>query len=319
MKKELVFPVLLVAMACGNGNKDLFSGTIEIVDVRISSRVSGSVEELLVTQGDRIEDGQILISIDPTEYQLALTQAEAALTIAEANLVTITEGTREQQIIAASSTVTATRAARNQALTDQERAQELSLSGAISDQQLEAAETNAAHAQTQYTTALQNYSLAVEGARASELEAVQAAVESATAARDLAQQRIEWTSISSPLAGLVTATNIEEGENISPGITLLTVSDTDTVKTIFYVSQPYLATTEIGSSVTVSTNSLDDSLKAVGTITHISDSAEFTPSQVETREGRTSLVYRIEAEIPNTQNIFKAGMPVDVLIGQSQE
>ena len=317
MKKELLFPLLLIAMACGNGNKDLFSGTIEIDDVRISARVGGPVEELLVSQGDQVEEGQILISIDPTEYQLALAQAEAALTIAEANLTTITEGTREQQLIAASSAVTAARSARNQALEDQERARELALAGAISDQQLQAAETNAAHAQTQYTTAQQNYSLAAEGARASELEAMQAAVESATAARDLAQKRVEWTNVSSPLTGSATGTNIEAGENISPGMTLLTVANTDTVKAVFYISQPYLAVTDVGSTVTVSTNSTNDSYEATGSITHISDNAEFTPSQVETREGRTSLVYRVEAEIPNLQSVFKAGMPVDVLIDQN--
>ncbi len=316
MKKELIFPLLLITIACGSNSEELFSGTIEIDNVRISARVSGSVEELKVSQGDQIESGQILVNIDPTVYQLELTRAEAAVTIAEANLETMTEGTREQQIIAASSAVTAARAARNQALSDRERAVELAAAGAISDQQLQLAETNASHAQTQFISAQQSYSLAIEGARASELAAVQAAVESATATRELAQRRLDWTDISSPLSGVVTGTNIEAGENITPGITLLTVADMDTVKAIFYVSQPYLATTEVGSAVTVSTNSMESSQESTGTITHIADRAEFTPSQVETREGRTSLVYRVEAEIPNLQNIFKAGMPVDVEISQ---
>ncbi len=316
MKKELIFPLLLITIACGSNSEELFSGTIEIDNVRISARVSGSVEELKVSQGDQIESGQVLVNIDPTVYQLELTRAEAALTIAEANLETMTEGTREQQIIAASSAVTAARATRNQALSDRERAIELAAAGAISDQQLQLAETNASHAQTQYISAQQSYSLAIEGARASELAAVQAAVESATAARELALRRLDWTDISSPLSGVVTGTNIEAGENITPGITLLTVADMDTVKAIFYVSQPYLATTEVGSAVTVSTNSMESTQEVTGTITHIADRAEFTPSQVETREGRTSLVYRVEAEIPNLQNIFKAGMPVDVEINR---
>ena len=317
MKKELIFPLLLITIACGGNSEELFSGTIEINDVRISARVSGSVEELQVSQGDQIEAGQVLVNIDPTVYQLELTRAEAALTIAEANLETVTEGTREQQIIAASSAVTAARATRNQALADRERAAELSAAGAISDQQLQLAETNAAHAQTQYISAQQNYSLAVEGARASELEAVQAAVEAAAAARELAQRQLDWTDISSPLSGVVTGTNIEPGENISSGITLLTIADMDTVKAIFYISQPYLAATEVGAAVTVSANSLESTQEVTGTITHIADQAEFTPSQVETREGRTSLVYRVEAEIPNLQRIFKAGMPVDVEISRS--
>ena len=314
MKKETIIPflMLLLTVACGSGNEDLFSGTVEIDDIRISARVGGAVEELMVMQGDNVENGQILISIDQTEYLLALAQREAALTIAQANLATMLEGTREQQIIAASSTVAAARAARDQRNTDLARAVELSAAGAISDQQLQAAQTAATQAQTQYTGAQQSYSLAVEGARSTEIEAAQAAVESAEAARELAEKRLEWTNITSPLAGTVTGTNIESGENIAPGMTLLTVADMDTVKAIFYISQPYLATTEIGNTVTVSTNTTHDAQTVTGTITHIADRAEFTPSQVETREGRTSLVYRVEAVIPNSENIFKAGMPVDV-------
>ena len=316
MKKQLVIPLFLLILACGSSNEDMFSGTVEIDDVRISARVGGAVQERLITQGDQIQTGQTLIKIDQTEYLLALTQTQAALTIAEANLQTMIEGTREQQIISASSTVAAARAARNQAVTDQQRARELAAAGAISEQQLQAAETAATQAQTQYISAQQNYSLAVEGARATELEAAQAAVESAEAAMELAGQRLAWTDITSPVTGTVTGTNIRAGENITPGMTLLTVADMDTVKAIFYISQPYLAATEIGSTVTVSTNTAQDTQTentVTGTITRIADRAEFTPSQVETREGRTSLVYRVEATIPNPRNIFKAGMPVDVI------
>ena len=96
-------------------------------------------------------------------------------------------------------------------------------------------------------------------------------------------------------------------------MTLLTVADLDTVKVIFYISQPYLANTGTGGVVTVST---DGSETVTGTITHIADRAEFTPSQVETREGRTSLVYRVEVRITNPGHIFKAGMPVDVEVIQ---
>ncbi len=318
MKKELAGIILLflLILSCGGNEENLFSGTIEITNVRISSRVGGAIEELSVEQGDLIQTGETLVKIDPTEYQLALMQAEASLTITEANLATMMEGSREQQIIAASSAVTATRTAKNQAQADLVRAHELALAGAISEQQLQAAETNAAQAQTAYTSATQNYSLSLEGARASELEAAQAAVDAAEAAKELAQNRVSWTEITSPLTGTVTGTNIESGENISPGFTLLTVADMDTVKAVFYISQPYLATTEIGSQVTVSTNTPEDSWGIEGRIIHIADSAEFTPSQVETREGRTSLVYRVEAEIPNPDNIFKAGMPVDVQITQ---
>jgi HlyD family secretion protein len=314
-RATLIIISVLITLACGKGNENLFSGTIEIVDVRISARVGGAVEHRAVEQGDLIQQGQVLVKIDEEEYSIALAQKDAALAMAEANLQTLVSGTRQQQIITASSEVEAARAARNQTAEDLARARELSAAGAISAQMLQAAETAAVQAQTRYTGASQVYSLAVEGARSSEIEAAEAAVESAEAARQLAQQHLEWTTIASPLTGTVTGTNIEEGENTAPGMTIVTVAAMDTVKAVFYISEPYLTSVETGTAVTVTADSAGEDRNTVtGKVTHIADRAEFTPSQVETREGRTSLVYRVEATIPNPGFVFKAGMPVDVEI-----
>jgi HlyD family secretion protein len=315
LKYSILLPVLL--LGCGGTEDELFSGSIEIDEVRISSRVGGEVLELSVTSGDQIQLGQTLVKIDQTEYQFALIQTEAALAIAEANLETMVEGTRQQQIISASSGVESARAAMNQAGTDLLRTRELAESGAISLQRLQAAETAAVQAESQYSSAVQSYSLAVEGARSTELQAAAALVESAEAAEQLALQRLEWTGVTSPLTGTVTGTNILAGENVTQGMTLLTVADLDSVKAVFYISQPVLRAIDTGSTVTVTTGS-DGEEPAIGVITRIADQAEFTPSRVETRDGRTSLVYRIEAAIPNQEGIFKAGMPVDVRISAIQ-
>jgi HlyD family secretion protein len=315
LKYSILLPVLL--LGCGGTEDELFSGSIEIDEVRISSRVGGEVLELSVTSGDQIQLGQTLVKIDQTEYQFALIQTEAALAIAEANLETMVEGTRQQQIISASSGVESARAAMNQAGTDLLRTRELAETGAISLQRLQAAETAAVQAEAQYSSAVQSYSLAVEGARSTELQAAAALVESAEAAEQLALQRLEWTGVTSPLTGTVTGTNILAGENVTQGMTLLTVADLDSVKAVFYISQPVLRAIDTGSTVTVTTGS-DGEEPAIGVITRIADQAEFTPSRVETRDGRTSLVYRIEAAIPNQEGIFKAGMPVDVRISAIQ-
>ena len=311
MNVKYSLAVLLLLLACGEDDGNLFSGSIEIDEVKISARVSGAVEELSVNRGDSVLAGRILVRIDDTEYQLALQQSEAALVMAEANLETLVQGTRQQEIISASSGVEAARAAMNMAVADLTRARELTEAGALSQQSLQAAETAAIQTETQYSSAMQGYSLALEGARSTDIQSATAAVESAEAAVELALQRLAWTNLTSPVTGTVTGTNILRGENITPGTTLLTVADMDTVKAVFYLSQPDLSTTRVGGSVTVSTGSEGEE-SVSGVITYIADQAEFTPSQVETRSGRTSLVYRVEADVPNPGGVFKAGMPVDV-------
>ncbi len=317
MNVKLFFPLLLFLLACGGDEGILYSGSIEIDEVRISARVSGGIEELGVNEGDLVQASQILMKIDETEYQFALQQSEASLVIAEANLETLIQGTRQQEILSASGEVEAARAAMDLAVTDLARARELAAAGALSEQGLQAAETSAIQAQIHFNSSVQGYSLTLEGARSTDIQAATAAVASEEAAVNLALQRLEWTSITSPITGIVTGTNILQGENIAPGTTLLTVADMDTVKAVFYLSQPDLPTTQIGSEVIVSTGTEGED-PVSGVITHIADRAEFTPSQVETRSSRTSLVYRVEAEVPNPGSIFKAGMPVDVRIAESR-
>jgi HlyD family secretion protein len=221
------------------------------------------------------------------------------------------EGARRQEVSSAASAAEAALAAEQQAEADLARARELHDAGAISDQALQSAETGAVRAASARSQALQAYSMTLEGARSTEIDAATAAVEAAEASLDLALARLQWTEVRSPLTGLVTDTAVLPGENVSPGMTLLTVSDTDTVKAVFYVSEPDLALLSPGLPVEVSTGTGET---AAGVIAWISDRAEFTPSRVETREERTSLVYRAEALLPNPDGLFKAGMPVDVTV-----
>jgi HlyD family secretion protein len=312
----VLFPILLDLISCGGERDAVFSGSIEIDEIRVSARVGGTVEELTVGSGDAVIAGQVLVRLDNTEYELAMRQAEAALDIAGANLETLLEGARQQEIVSASSSVESAGAQFEQASDDLARAEELTAAGALSQQSLDAARTFAVQRESVYLNALQAYSLTMEGPRLTEIRAASAAVESADAAAAMAARRLEWTEVESAVSGTVTGTFIMAGENVSAGTTLLTVSDTDTVTVVFYLSQQDLASVSTGDSVSVCNGSVDG-VFVTGVINSISESAEFTPSRVETRDGRTSLVYRTEAVLPNPGEIFRAGMPVDVRMAGS--
>jgi len=313
MKTLRTLPLLFLFTACG-GENNLFSGSIEIDEVRISARVGGQVEQLAVHEGDPVLEGQLLVKLDEAPYLLALERSEAALAGAEAALGTLLEGTREQQIISASAGVQAARAGMVQSESDLSRARELFAAGALSQRDLQAAETAAVVAETRYDSAWQSYSLAAEGARSTEIMTGEASVASAEAAMRMVLQELEWTSVISPLSGTVTGTDVLAGENVSQGMTLLTVASMDTVRVIFYVPEPYLARIHPGEPLEVLST---EGTPVTGVLSRISDRAEFTPSTVETRDGRTSLVYRVEGIVPNASGVFKAGMPVDVVLAES--
>ncbi len=309
MKRLTAASAILFLLACGDGDERLFSGTVEIDQVRVSSRVGGYVDEVLIREGDKVSSGELLVRLDDTPFTISVNQSRAALEGARASLETLQQGARSQEISSANSAVQEARALMNQRRTDLQRIRELADAGAVSDQELQAAETAAVQAESRYQSASEALSLLSEGARSTEIRRAEAAVESAEDAVEMAEKQLEWTSIYAQLTGTVTGREVLPGENVQAGMTLLTLASVDTVKVIFYLPETMLGSTSVGDSVTVTS---DSGNLARGWITYISDQAEFTPSTVETRDGRTSLVYRTESRIPNPGESFKSGMPVDV-------
>ncbi len=307
MIKQASLCFLLLLAACGN-EENLFSATMEIDEVRISARVGGQITGIHVTEGDIVARGDLLVKLDETQFLIALAQAEASLSTAEAGLESLLEGTRRQQIISASASVEAARAEKIQRETDLLRARELFAAGALSEQSLQASETAAVAAASRYESAFQGYSLATEGARSTEIRAAEAGVAAAEAGVEMAQRNLEWTGVTSPISGTVTGIDALTGENFPPGMTLLTVAPLDTVKVVFYIPQPLLTRVSPGDPVEVTATGEEP---VAGVVSMVASSAEFTPSSVETREGRTSLVYRVEGRLPNPGGVFRGGMPVD--------
>ena len=129
--------------------------------------------------------------------------------------------------------------------------------------------------------------------------------------RDDAALRWNWCTITSSINGTVLNTYKEKGEWVSPGAKLLTLADLSEVWTLVYVAQPLLAKLSLGAKAEGYLPEMSGKTFE-GKITKISDEAEFTPKNVQTREERTRLVYGIKVTFPNPDGILKPGMSVEV-------
>jgi len=139
MKKAIVIGVAVLAVVlsgCGESTEETATPEIEmdfvpVVSVtgevvpttwaNVSAQTGGTVMEVLVEQGDEVAAGDLLVRLDPTDAQLAVRQAEAALGAAQAQLALLRAGPRseqiavaEAQIVAAQTVVSQTVAQRNQ-------------------------------------------------------------------------------------------------------------------------------------------------------------------------------------------------------------
>ena len=124
--------------------------------------------------------------------------------------------------------------------------------------------------------------------------------------------QIEKTQIAAPISGNVLVQNLNTGELVGPGGTVMRVGNIDEVNLLVYVPEDRYGKIRLNQEVVVTVDTFPDK-SYLGYVTFISDQAEFTPSNVQTVEGRKATVYAVEIKIGNYNHDLKPGMPADVV------
>jgi membrane fusion protein (multidrug efflux system) len=198
---------------------------------QISSRINGTVERVLVDDNVRVKAGQVLVELDPRDYEVSLRQAEANLSSAEAS---VTQGEAQLQVAKANvgqaqGSEASAQASADNANLDQKRNTELLKTHVISPQEMD--HTNEAARSTNAT--LQSAKKQVAGAEAqvslaeAQVQAGQAQVQQAQEAIKQAELNLSYTKIVSPTDGQVAQRTVESGNRVQPGQALMAISEFD--------------------------------------------------------------------------------------------
>ena len=150
----------------------------------------------------------------------------------------------------------------------------------------------------------------VDQARAM-VEQARSAVNAAQASLDMINTQMDKLIVRAPMDGVVLIRSIEAGEVIQAGMPALTIGKLDILKVTVYIPITEYGQIQLGQQASLSVDSfLGETFTA--TVTRIADQAEFTPQNVQTKEGRQTTVYAIELTVDNADGKLKPGMPVDV-------
>lgn len=123
--------------------------------------------------------------------------------------------------------------------------------------------------------------------------------------------QLEKTVIKSPVDGIVLTRNLEEGEVLAPGSVALTIGQLQELSLTVYIPETEYGKINLGDTVSIAVDSFPGE-NFTGTVTYISDQAEFTPRNVQTVDGRKTTVYAVKITVPNPDLELKPGMPADV-------
>jgi HlyD family secretion protein len=125
--------------------------------------------------------------------------------------------------------------------------------------------------------------------------------------------RLRDSVIYASLTGIVLRKNVEEGETVTAGTSIVTIGDLENPWIKVYVKEDKLGLVKLGQTAQITTDSYPRMIYE-GAVTYISSEAEFTPKNVQTREERVKLVFGVKVSMKNVNSELKPGMPADVKI-----
>ena len=208
--------------------------------VDIGAQVVGTVVRVPVEQGQAVAAGQTLIELDAAEAHALVRQAEAAVIQAESRLRQL----RELQLPVASQSLRQAQANHANARAQFERNRKLFDSGFIGQSVLDESQRNLDVAQTQVDTARKQVDAA--GPHGSDYALAVAAREQANAGLQAARARLAYTRIVAPATGTLIARNVEHGDVLQPGKTLMVLAPSGETQIVVQIDERNIGKLRLG-------------------------------------------------------------------------
>jgi HlyD family secretion protein len=254
-------------------------------NVNISADTMGRVTDLAVNEGDRVSKGEFLLQIDPRNLRTAVQRTEASLAAARSQV--------EQLRVA----IESSRVALKQAEDNYNRQQNLWKGGLTTRETLERSESDLKLRQSDLRSQEQQL-------KTQQLRMESESATAASARFDLSKVRIE-----SPITGIVTRRNIEEGETVvigtmnNAGTVLLTIADMSVIQAEVNVDETDVPTVKLGQPAKVTIDAMPGrSFK--GKVTEIGNSPILATATASAQATNFKVVVTLDTEIPDVRPGF---------------
>ncbi len=321
---KLVKPVLLTVLGVGTASWIGYSfyqayqpkpirlqGQIEAQRYSISSKVAGRIDQVMVSKGDQIKQGDPIFSIYSPEIDAKLAQAKAGQKAAGALAQEAQNGARAQQINAAKDQWNKAKAAAQLAEKTFNRVDNLFKDGVVAEQKRDEASTQWQAAKYTQSAAYQMYQMAKEGARDETKRAAQEKVRMAAGAVAEVEAYAQDTNITSWFNGEVSQVLLSSGELAPQGFPVVTVIDMQDAWAVLNVREDLLKNFKQGSQFNGYLPALGKSVEFK--VTHISVMGDFaTWRSTDASQGFDLRTFEVEAKPVNLTDDLRVGMSVSV-------
>ncbi|HWQ41027.1 MAG TPA: HlyD family efflux transporter periplasmic adaptor subunit [Desulfosporosinus sp.] len=304
-----------------------YSGTIEGTELPVQPELGGRIVDLQVHEGQVIKAGDLIAKLDDSQAKISLDTAKNQQIQAQAKLNDLLGGARAEEIrrlkeVLSQANANAEGLAQNLQFEENNLANDQKLydAGAISQQILDTQQNKLDTLKAQYEGAQASVNAAQASLEQAQAGNTQPTIQAQQAAVDVTAQSVKAAELSlskliikSPAGGQVLYQHIELGQVVNPGTTLVTILDPNDLWIKIYIPEAKLSQVKVGGTALIAVDSYPGKTFK-GQIQYLSNQAEFTPKNVQTKEERTTTVYAVKLSITEGKDQLKAGMPADVTL-----
>jgi HlyD family secretion protein len=264
-------------------------GVIEATEVHLSSKISERIKELSLKEGDSVQSDAVAVRLEDQQIKAEMAQAEANVQRGEAGRLN------------AKAQIEKAKAALQDSKRNLTRISQLQEEGLVSTSDLERAQTR--------------FELAEAELRAAEAEfrSAEAEIKQRLAHLQLIQIQLDEAQIHSPISGVVTLKAFEVGEMVSPGATILTLIDPDSVWARVDLEEGEVGKVRLGDRAEIFADSVQGA-SFEAEVVEIGAAGGFATQRDATRGRQDVKTFRVKVQAASPKGFLKPGMTARVRI-----
>ena len=253
--RKLLSLFLILIVSCGKNEGEIYSGIFTVENYLLKAEVAGKLNEFNFEEGDRLNKGDTLATIENKEIKLVIESMEYQVKNLKIQLKNLED--------------------------DLKKSRALFRGLAISEMEFDRVRRNR--------------------------DMVYMELKSASASLRAKEENLKKFYIISPVNGYISLKYLKTGETTLPGTPVVEILDPSLLYLNIYVPEDELPEVSINQSVKVRIDAFPGEFFK-GRISFISETAEFTPKNIQTKEDRTLLVYRVKIIVENPEGKLKSGI-----------
>jgi HlyD family secretion protein len=286
-----IVPAAAILLLAGCSGRELPnpSGTFETTVVEVATLIGGRALVVQPEEGQAGTLGDTLIVLD-TEVlarQRAETAARGESLAAQRRTATADLAQAQSRLALTATTLARTTTLRDQGSATQQQVDNLTAERDVTRSAVEAAR-----------------------GRSATIDAELAHLAAALAVLD---RQLRDGVVVAPSSGTVLTRSLEPGEVAAPGRLALRIADLSELELKVYLEAGDLDRVRLGDTLPVLVDALAG-VRLTGRVFRVSDEAEFTPKNAQTRNARAQLVYAVELRVANADGRLHVGMPAEVVL-----